>query len=346
MGTVENNRSGFWDNAKFFLILLVVIGHFLSEFDGVDYYWPRYLVSVIYTFHMPMFIFISGMFSKSVINGKRFRIERVFTFIILYSLYKIIQFFLFHAFSHDITFEYFWVDDLPWYLLTMAIWLCLTFLVKDVKPVLMICISIGIAFLSGFSNQVGDFLALARAINYWPIFLFGFYLNHEKVKDVISIKWIRILGIIGLIVFLFLVWKSHGEFAYHKPFFTGRNSYEAIAETWDNFHAFYRILYYPFIVGLGICVLSFIPRRRIPLISQWGSKTLQVYFLHRLVLNVLEFVGFYELILGAIGPEKYWTAALVLCAIAVTIVLSLKIWSRPFDWLMRQKYRFLFRQSE
>ncbi|MDY6092633.1 MAG: acyltransferase family protein, partial [Prevotella sp.] len=50
-------RDPFWDTLKAMLIVLVVLGHTGTAMGD------RWL-SVIYAFHMPLFIFISGYFSK------------------------------------------------------------------------------------------------------------------------------------------------------------------------------------------------------------------------------------------------------------------------------------------
>ena len=58
-------RIYLFDNIKFLAILLVVIGHainFLTETDGNML--EKSLFLTIYSIHMPLFIFISGLFLK------------------------------------------------------------------------------------------------------------------------------------------------------------------------------------------------------------------------------------------------------------------------------------------
>jgi len=58
-----SKRNNFFDNAKFILIFLVVFGHLISplkEQDGILFT----LYTVIFLFHMPAFILISGYFAK------------------------------------------------------------------------------------------------------------------------------------------------------------------------------------------------------------------------------------------------------------------------------------------
>ena len=58
------SRNYFLDNYKALLIVLVVIGHFIEPcYENNDFL--TILKWVIFSFHMPAFIFISGFFSKN-----------------------------------------------------------------------------------------------------------------------------------------------------------------------------------------------------------------------------------------------------------------------------------------
>ena len=56
---MESNRNQFYDVMRGVAILLVVIGH------GIQYGYSDYdnniLFRIIYSFHMPLFMFISGL---------------------------------------------------------------------------------------------------------------------------------------------------------------------------------------------------------------------------------------------------------------------------------------------
>ena len=59
---MNKERDYFFDNLKAVLIFLVVLGHFLLPIHG-----ESVLVVVkrlIYVFHMPLFVFVSGYFAK------------------------------------------------------------------------------------------------------------------------------------------------------------------------------------------------------------------------------------------------------------------------------------------
>lgn len=85
MGKLENkNRDYFFDNIKGILILLVVFGHAIKPFMDANEI-AKLLYCFIYFFHMPLFVFISGYFSKK---------QDIFKVINLFSTYLLWQIFL------------------------------------------------------------------------------------------------------------------------------------------------------------------------------------------------------------------------------------------------------------
>lgn len=59
---MTRERDYFFDNLKAVLIYLVVLGHFLLPIRGAN---PLVEVKrLIYVFHMPLFVFVSGYFAK------------------------------------------------------------------------------------------------------------------------------------------------------------------------------------------------------------------------------------------------------------------------------------------
>ena len=80
----KQERVYLWDNLKFFLIFLVVLGHFASAYYnrvGADILKSIY--SFIFAFHMPAFFFVMGLFAKKTVNGKEFPYKKVISYVIL-----------------------------------------------------------------------------------------------------------------------------------------------------------------------------------------------------------------------------------------------------------------------
>lgn len=79
------NRIAKWDNAKLILITLVVICHLYENYLGSSDLVNSLFFSV-YSFHMPAFFLISGLFAKKTINETR--IEKVTPYLLIYLLTK------------------------------------------------------------------------------------------------------------------------------------------------------------------------------------------------------------------------------------------------------------------
>ena len=56
-------RIALFDNIKGLLIILVVAGHFMHPVHN-DNEVMSALFDIIYLFHMPLFVFLSGLFAK------------------------------------------------------------------------------------------------------------------------------------------------------------------------------------------------------------------------------------------------------------------------------------------
>ena len=76
-------RDLYWDTLKFIMIFFVVYGHTISGF-GPDGSFNRAMYNFIYSFHMPLFVFISGRFShiRDVDKYKRGLLRILETYIV------------------------------------------------------------------------------------------------------------------------------------------------------------------------------------------------------------------------------------------------------------------------
>ena len=80
--TEKKKRNPYWDNVKGILVILVVLGHLLElmagRIPGALYLW-----SMIYSFHMPAFLIISGYFAKRSQKNKLDNAKKYFCLYLL-----------------------------------------------------------------------------------------------------------------------------------------------------------------------------------------------------------------------------------------------------------------------
>lgn len=67
---MASNRLEWADSLKCFLIIIVVWGHLIQYYSGLNIFWESRIWEIIYSFHMPLFIFISGYFFRNKTNWK------------------------------------------------------------------------------------------------------------------------------------------------------------------------------------------------------------------------------------------------------------------------------------
>lgn len=85
---MTKERDYFFDNIKAVLIFLVVLGHFLlpiHEGGNVLVLIKR----LIYVFHMPLFVFVSGYFSKRIYKDGKYNFKKILYLIKAYILFVV-----------------------------------------------------------------------------------------------------------------------------------------------------------------------------------------------------------------------------------------------------------------
>lgn len=324
-----NNRIFYWDNLRFLLIVLVVVGHAIDS-NLKDYPMYQSLFFFIYTFHMPLFIFVSGLFAKSAVSKDKFRVEKILSYLILYALLEVFIFLIKKYLLEDnVSFRFFYESGLPWYLFGMILWLITTYLIKDLRPSITIPISILIGLLVGYDDSVGDIFCLSRSIVFYPFFLIGYWLDRDKLLEFFS-KWkYKLIGLLFLAVTAILILQNIDFFNPYVNVLKGRLSYADMK--FPIYGIFYRMLFYVTAALLSVSVMAIIPHCKL-LITKFGERTLQVYFLHRLIQYIYRHFGLDSYILEihpTIGPYLY-----LILIVIFTMILSLKLFEYPFKKIM------------
>ena len=119
---MNKERDYFFDNLKAVLIFLVVLGHFLLPIHG-----ESVLVVVkrlIYVFHMPLFVFVSGYFAKKIYKNGQYNFKKILYLIKAYIIFVIaIQIvYALCGFRDFSEINFFSQSGAPWYLFAMIVW--------------------------------------------------------------------------------------------------------------------------------------------------------------------------------------------------------------------------------
>ena len=286
-----------YDNVKALLIFLVVIGHMTTDYVS-DSFLVRWTTLWIYTFHMPAFIFISGLVHKHYITEERaalgakgetrMRWDKVWGFFLCGYGLKIFLQFTRTLMGQNPTWH--WIEEpgIPWYLFVMAEYEMLFYFMRRIdekaKPWMMITGAFALSAVIGYFPAIGDAFCLARMINFLPIYMIGYYLDMKTFPEMIDKTKYRVIA--AVIVFVSLAACCLGPWDMYalRKWFTGRRSYEFLSDffpfamTWG---WAMRLLIWAVAIAITLSIIILIPDRDMGYVTTTGSRTLNIYFWHR-----------------------------------------------------------------
>ena len=308
------------DNLKAVLMVLVVLGHFGSTRNQMY----RGLIAFIYSFHMPLFLFLSGYLSK---NLERIRKKAVKEYLLVFLVAQLIW-----AVSKYLIFNdpYYFQNPLEpgfglWYLLSIFVY---RLLLKDLVKIPFLP---WIAFVCGIAvmgfGSLEHMLDIQRMVGFFFFFLLGYYTSKEQLEKIEKIpKTLAILVLcMGYLGFYFVI---RGQIL---PYSTLTKLLQHQLLLQDAPSIIVGTIYY--LIGIllalvfGIMVIRLIPKNN-TFISYLGADTLPLYLSHTYVI-----VFYREMIKDQITDSVLEIPILLLFTIASLWFFSTKMYRRQFHGL-------------
>lgn len=333
MITEQKQRLYGYDNVKFILIFLVVLGHLLeisSAFPEKDL-----LYKLIYSCHMPVFIFLSGFFAK--FNSSKIVFHQIYPYILFQILYIAFHYVvLYPTADGSVPWQFTTPYWLLWYLLAMIFYYMLTPFLNQQKLwqcsiVVLLCCAISI--LAGYENDFGFFLTLSRFFVFLPYFVLGYYIGRQKEK--LHKFWSNIsaanvltgvlctLAAAGVVLYLMQeetikTNMMYGSYSYAAAWYTAeiRLQLLAIGMVWAAFFLF---------------ALVPLLNHKLPLISKIGKNTLPIFLLHGFLMRYAGAAGIF--MQNAQGN----LLQLVICALVTLLIFGNAIVAKLFPYLCSGK---------
>lgn len=320
------NRIALWDNLKFFLVTCVVIGHFADQFTDVSNIYDSIFL-FIYSFHIPLFIFISGLMFKN----KDITSKAIF-FMSIGFAYKIVSAVV-ERLLGTIKVEFLLLSDggISWFMFALAAYMVILKIIEKQNKEYILVFSIVLACFVGYDPGIGDFLYLSRIIIFFPFFLSGVLLQNFDIvglKDKNS-KYKFLAGFIvviwlGLCIYeLDIFYRLRYLFTGRNPFFPQIMSYAPLA----------RLASYTISFGMCFALIMLMPNRRMFLITDMGKNSINVYFWHMHIYYILNKVFNISNVFnyGVSGKLVF-----LLMAVLLSIVLSHNIFNSPIKQIREQ----------
>jgi fucose 4-O-acetylase-like acetyltransferase len=337
---VPRQRDAYFDNVKFFLILLVVVGHFWEVFKK-DSYAADAAYSVVYGFHMPLFVFVSGYFSRGFMRSTdKFRSifpTLIIPFAIFNVVYRCLNFIKSDVFRlHDFVRPQF----LMWFIVALVFWR----LSAPLWPHLRFPVTVAV-FLSlvagGWSFNSDS--TLCRTAGLLPFFVLGLTIKPERVQAIRDRGWTRWAGaaVLAAALPIAYVWErgtvvpkiEHGVRLWNR-------GYESMDFTMQEGMA-YRLLAMIFALVLGAAFLAVVPRGR-AWFTEFGTRTMYVYLLHGLVVKSLYNAGVFD---GRFIQSPPGLILVTIGALALGVLLGTPPVKRVTRWAVEPKARGLLKPS-
>ncbi len=311
-------RIQLWDNIKFLLIFCVVLGHLVDDFTGVSDIC-KIIYLFVYAFHMPSFLFISGLFHK---NEKIF--PKIFFFISAGFALKITLFVAKRAYGETPDFLLFSDASLPWFMFVLAACAALCYLFRHQNLWYLLIALTVLACFAGYDETLRDEWYLSRIIVFFPFYLLGHLIGSPAILRVKQhFSRLKILSVFVLLGWGYLCIAKLDQVYFLRLLFSGRHPFSDVLEEYG---CFARLACYGISIATCFAIVFLMPSKSLPFISKAGKQTLNVYFWHYPLYYLLNHFFHVSSLFsyGVAGKAAYLSLALLM-----TVLLSFGIFSFP-----------------
>ncbi|KAF4405998.1 MULTISPECIES: acyltransferase family protein [Streptomyces] len=329
-------RDPFFDNAKYLAIVLVACGHAWEPLTDHSRA-AEALYMVVYAFHMPAFIIVSGYFSRSF-DMRPDRLQRLITGVVVpyvlfetaYSLFKRVAD---DDPGHPVSLLDPWY--LTWFLIALFAWRITTPIWQVVRwPVPL---ALAVAVLASVSPDIGDDLDLQRVLQFLPFFVVGLCMKPEHFQ-LFRRREVRMLSVpLFACAVVFAYWAAPRM---ASAWFYHRDSVQELAAPWWSGPVMTLALFGCSML-LSCAFFAWVPRRQM-WFTVLGAGTLYGYLLHGFLAKGSRFWDWYEVS----WVETPWGAIVVtfLAAALITVLCTPPV-QRMFRFAMEPKMTWAFRKD-
>jgi fucose 4-O-acetylase-like acetyltransferase len=330
--SLEARGGIFFLNLRFMLMITVFAGNaiepLINKMGGIHglYMW-------IFSFHMPLFVLVTGYFARKSLagtTGRKMLLQIGLQYLIFQSLYSALDVSLFHVsnIQHSIFAPYL----LLWFLASHACWrlLMLGMSKWSVTAKLLFAVTAGVAV--GYLQLDGVWFSISRTFVYLPFFVIGYHFSFETFVKLYQ-KYIKIIAAAASIL-LFAVMAGWGA-GFPLGWLYGNMTYMQLdANVW--YAGVYRLGLYGLQIVASLAFLGLVPYGASRM-TDCGRRTLYVFLLHGFIVRLAAVSDIYTYIGNAAGA-----VVLLLTAVLFTILLAQPSVKRLFhplvepsvDWMI------------
>lgn len=297
---MPSSRSRHIDVMRGAGILLVVFGHLIEQPASSSPMLDS-VYNAIYSFHMPLFVFLAGIFARSTLKAADYSkiVWSLFVPLVVFQVVYVVLGKVTGWYSYS-TFAPYW---LLWFIASLIGWRILLPLVAS--PTGLVVATLG-ALLAGYDTGVGYALSASRTIYFLPFFVLG-HLYGAQMVEFVQRRRVLFGLVFASSIAIVTYWSWHGL---DTASLTGSHDYEG-APADSSFPALGRlgVLALGFTGLLGFAAL--VPKHQATL--EWfGERSMSIYLVHGLVVMLFISSG-----AGAAIPVLLLVPAMVVLALLI-----------------------------
>lgn len=315
-----NNRIRKWDILKFFLMFCVVLGHiadYHTAEDAIGGETARSLYLLIYSFHMPLFIFVSGLFSKRMVDERRW--DKILGYLVLYFFTKVLVFAYDAIFKQEFEFRLFGETGLAWFMFALFAFALITVGASRFKPAYVFVFALVLSLLAGYDNSVSSELVISRIIVFYPFYYAGYCIDPKKLENLSRKIPMKLVALVLIGVLIWVAFTFDWLYCV-RPMFTGQHPYKSLGAG-EDFGPLIRLACYAVSALACLCLVVLTPNRKgRSAAAKLGQFTLSVYVFHYIILKLL--YNTFEIRQYFTEENMIWL--LLPISLAITLLLSNK----------------------
>ncbi|MBY0010995.1 acyltransferase family protein [Paenibacillus typhae] len=330
--TLEARGETFFLNLRFMLIVTVFAGNaiepLISRISGMHglYMW-------IFSFHMPLFVLVTGYFARKSLTGgagRKVLLQIGMQYLIFQSLYSALDVSLFRVdgIHHSVFAPYL----LLWFLASHACWRLLMLGMGKWSAPAQIAFAVTAGMAVGYLQVDGVWFSISRTFVYLPYFVIGYHFSFGAFSRLYR-KSIKTSAAAASVLFLAVLAAASPELP--LGWLYGNMTYMQLgAGEW--YAGVYRLALYAVQIAASLAFLGLVPYG-VSRMTDWGRRTLYVFLLHGFIVRLAAVSGIYSY-LGNTAGALLLLAAAVLCTVLLAQP-AVKRWLHPLveppvDWMI------------
>lgn len=312
--------------------MLVAIGHIIDSYTH-DSKFILGLFLFIYSFHMPAFIFVSGIFAKKTIREQN--VTKVLPYLTMFLVSTLLYFLYSAIFEKTYAISFFKMMSLPWFMFTIFTMYLITMVTQKYKPAFILTFSVLLALVAGYSMEDGNWFCWMRIVNFYPFFYMGYLLEPKKIEAVVCKKKVKITAIVLLIAIFCLYVRFGSRLDCFRSVLFGSMPYTRLGD-YGQMGWLIRLVLYPISFAIIFLLIAVVPTNKTTF-TVFGGRTLAVYATHGIIVKIFYRYVTKEQFMAVFSHG--WQPALIVLAILITLLCSNRWFDKFFKWLMAYDWK-------